>query len=328
MRASPGTHPVRRCAMLAVQLPFILLLLVLAQAGAAVPKGPAFPGSQGTKQFQNAWVTPPDVTVATPDAILDYADEPFEKQKRDVEFNRVDKNRFHIQVQGIDKVETEQKSDTLCWAACVQMALAHDRIRSDQTKLGTMFRPDQEDKSANIGVVMRALNPELEPQLDKKLVIPLQIVPFSSDRLVEQLSQSELVIVGLVDEAEGGGGHACIAYGAEFAKTKAGEAKQFLGNNDIVPTFGLYNVSIFDPWPETGPDKGFKTLSGQEFKKQVRFIMSRPLAKQAILDALKGADTAKLASSPEHHTSTGTGTKHDKSSAPSSSSNTGRNKHK
>src|SRR5205814_652093 len=78
--------------------------------------------------------------------------------------DRLGPNRFAESVNAVRRVE--QTSDELCWAASVQMVLATEGIERQQAQLVKMFRPREGHEMGNLGIIVRALCPETESELN------------------------------------------------------------------------------------------------------------------------------------------------------------------
>ena len=188
----------------------------LASMGAA-PSPDVAVSSQGTTKDQAVLLPPPAITVASTDQEATYADVP---TNTGIPVQRIGSkpNEFSVQVPDIDRVHVMQADGTLCWAACTQMILAQQDIKVDQTSLGNEFRGDQDDQSASLGVIMRAMNPDLEPQFANKIDVPIELFPITSDQMIGELMHGNLVVAGLVEDPTTGEGHACVVSGATFAR--------------------------------------------------------------------------------------------------------------
>jgi hypothetical protein len=242
------------------------------------------------RQNQQAALPSPDITLASSDNEMASAEVPVNPRNK-VQRVGAEPNRFLVEVAAIQNVHASQKTETLCWAACTQMVLAQQGIRADQNALGQEFSGDQEDQSANVGVIMRAMNPDLESRLAHLITVPVQLFGITSDQMIRQLFNGDLVVVGLVADPNFPMGHACIVYGAEFAKLKPHFMENLFkinnqpGGQAASPDrYGLISVELFDPEPDVGP----RTLTGAEFARQVSFITSRQIARDCILQSLSG----------------------------------------
>jgi len=253
---------------------------------------------QGTAAASTRWALRPLITVPDAKNMKDYADELTEPVKGGAVLTRVEaqKNQFHVEVPDIKRVEAQQKTDTLCWAACSQMVLTHDNVpgEHDQVKLGARFRPDREDKSANDAVIMRAINPDLDAEMDqKRIFLTTQVTPNTSDQLIKQLCANELVVVGLVENKDNPAGHVCIIYGATFGKVKETIFDPLAAAAQMRNVYAIYEVNVFDPWPDTDAGGGTRKLTGDQFKEQVQFLTSKPLAHDELFKALHPPQTAQ-----------------------------------
>jgi hypothetical protein len=238
-----------------------------------------------TRSDSNAVLPPPSIDVANDSNQMPYADPPTRCR---IKPTREEANLFKVILPNMSHFEATQATGTLCWAACTQMVLAQHGIKVDQETLGAEFRPDKENKSANVGVILRALNPDLEPRFKDKLVLPIELFPVTSDQMIQQLLNGDLVVVGLVSP-DYPDGHVCIVYGATFAKKQTNIFSNFIHINtgDSPPNtpqnqWVLSGVELFDPWPGNGS----RPLTGADFAQQVKFITSRPMARQILLAAL------------------------------------------
>jgi hypothetical protein len=245
------------------------------------------------KRNSTAAAFKPIIYVADEETLLEFSD-PFPVVSR-VAVTRKDKNRFSLAIGNMARVAAKQKEEGMCWAACVQMALAVSGKTIDQDRLAHEFREGREDKSATFGVMVRALCPELEPQLVGRLVMPIQLIPSSSDTLLEELAAGEPVIVGLWEDPNLPVGHMCVVYHSEYAMRKLSALDAVLAADvqksasaapltDALPVgrAALVNVSLLDP-----ADKEPRGMYAAEFKKQIKFMMSRRMALKLMEDALK-----------------------------------------
>lgn len=194
------------------------------------------------------------------------------------------RGRFRVIASQFDSVQAEQETEQWCWAACAQMILKyHGRPDVSQAELARYFRGSEENQTADLAAIMRSMCPELENYFQNNL-FTLNAVPkfFTSDRMIEDLSQGEPCVVGLNDEQ--GNGHACVVFEAAYSRLKTSwfdDSRRDQRTGKLpwtVAQYGLIEVRYFDPWK----GEGIKTISGPDFKKRVAFIMSRPMAAETL----------------------------------------------
>jgi len=243
-----------------------------------------------------AVLPPPKIFLADDSNRLLVARKPLSQGAEVVaDFN--DPNKFTVTIPSAERCYAYQDSDTLCWAACTQTLLAQMNIHLNQERLAAEFvPPDADDQTAGVGVVIRALNPDLEDQVDQRDVVPIDLQPITSDQLITELLAGRLCIVGLVEDREANMGHACVICGATFAKLKAGAPVNIAKSSntsaldaaaeqsEFSPQYGLYSIQIFDPFK----DKlgGVRPMNAQLFSQQAEFITSHVLARDVLLAAL------------------------------------------
>jgi hypothetical protein len=154
------------------------------------------------------------------------------------------------------------------------------------------YEPNKANQSASVGVVIRALNPDLEPQVEAKGAVPIDVFATTSDQMLEELMAGHLCIAGRMEQSSGIG-HACVVCGATFAKLKPSTARVTVQASGMgphaeeamrtaaTPTYGIYDVELIDP-----EDGVHGTLTGQAFHDQVQFIIDRPYARDMLRAAL------------------------------------------
>jgi hypothetical protein len=220
-------------------------------------------------------------------------------------------NKFKVGIPQVDQLAQKQATPTLCWAACTQALLRQQSIRVEQADLAKQFVPDNGesnvDQSAGLGIVMRALNPDLEPQLEQRGALPIDLLPVTSDQLLAELMAGRLCIVGLVEQQGDGEGHACIVCGSTFAVLKPSALSMLsttvltnsnisLNGNQPVRqvsqncSYGLYSVELFDPMSGE-----HMTLDAQHFCDQAVFITSHQISRGVLLSALQQPSSGTLA---------------------------------
>jgi len=256
--------------------------------------------SHGVWPVDTALVPPPTVFLATDancesDAALPVS--PALNVVADASGN----NHFKVNVSETDRIGATQQGPTLCWAACTQTLLRQQGAEVNQAALANEFVPDtgDADQTAGLGVVTRALNPDLEPQVEQRGAIPITLVSITSDQMLNELMSGHLCIVGLVENREDNIGHACVVCGATFARLKPsalGMLNMTIAVNPSVrsqdndalksnlnPAFGLYEVELFDPEPNVG----LRKLTAQQFCDQAVFITSHKIARDLLMSALE-----------------------------------------
>ena len=250
-------------------------------------------------------------------------------------------NRFTVTVP-VDGVAAVQQTPTLCWAACTQTLLRQEKVEVNQRQLANHFEPDPDNQTAGVGVIVRALNPDLGPQLDLWGAVPIDLVGLTSDQLLTELMAGRLCVVGLVENPADGMGHACVVCGATFARLNPSPLAVLAGSPeapvDAPPpaaappgsaagTAKAYDPKAYDPAADPAhdadalrsklspayglyevelfdpePGAGHRTMSGDEFRRQAAFFTSHMLARRTLLHALKGMSS----SDPSAGTSAGT----------------------
>ena len=264
-------------------------------------------GTHSLWPVDTAIVPAPTVFLATADNSDAYARLPV-SAVQDVSADPDAANRFTVTVPEITEMGAVQLEPTLCWAACTQTLLKQQEIQVDQKLLARQFVPDTNDdddeQTAGIGVVTRALNPDLAPQVEQRGAIPISLVSVTTDQMINELLAGRLCMVGLVEDKDTNMGHACVVCGATFSELKpsatSGFAPNTVGVNPNIPqtqddqslkshmnpVYGLYEVEIFDPEPKVGTRK----LTAQQFCDQVAFITSHQISHNMLEDALRAPD--------------------------------------
>jgi hypothetical protein len=260
--------------------------------------------SHATKKPSDAAVVePPTIFVAIGDNCVAAAPIP-RAPARNVIAAPDNLNKFSVEVSQIDKIGVKQENDTLCWAACTQTLLRQRNINVRQTDLAKEFvaddpdGDDEEGQAAGLGVMIRALNPDLERELDERGAVPIDLYATTSDQMLTELMSGRLCIVGLVEKKGDGMGHACVVCGATFAKlspnflnainltvtvnNSSTSADSKAARSGLMPTYGLYQVDLFDPFTAR-----HRTMSGEEFHDQAAFLTSQELSREMLVDALK-----------------------------------------
>jgi hypothetical protein len=262
---------------------------------------------------------PPAIFLATGDNCEPSADAPAAPAADVVRVSGA-VNRFSVDVPKVDDVAAVQQSPTLCWAACTQMLLRQQKVEIDQHVLGNYFEPDPDDQTAGVGVILRALNPDLQPKLEQRGAVPVDLVGITSDQMLQELMAGHLCVVGLVDEQNDGYGHACVVCGATFARLHPSPLAMLAGapaapdghpgsaavatpadaiRSKLSPDFGLYQVELFDPEPGIGR----RTVDAATFQKQAVFLTSHILSRQMLLTALGESPTASKGGASERASS-------------------------
>jgi hypothetical protein len=280
----------------------------IGQAGANIGqvfggKGqPAQTASNAVQGKSAAIIAHPKVFVAT-ETNCDTSAMPPTAPASNVTIDPANASRFDVSVTQIDKIGVKQETDTLCWAACTEILLRQQNIQVQQKALAHEYVADDDDgdddegQAAGLGVMIRALNPDLEPQLDQRGVVPIDLQATTSDQMLSELMSGRLCIVGLVQKDDTTMGHACVVCGATFGKLEPNtfalmNTKVTVNNNAnsddskaaqsaLTPTYGLYSVDLFDPY--TGKHR---TISGQDFADQTDFLTSHQLAHDILVAAL------------------------------------------
>ena len=113
---------------------------------------------------------PPRLKVATSSNANDLKAEPFAVHGR-AKLTRLGSNRFSVTCDGIERCTAAQKGLNWCWAAASEALLRYDSVNDiTQQKLADKYVLGK-DMSVQPTVVMRALHPELDRQLDNVVFI-------------------------------------------------------------------------------------------------------------------------------------------------------------
>ena len=265
------------------------------------------PGSTNGKGGSSAMVPKPIVYVATSDNCASTAVPPT-APAGNLFMDSSGANRFMVKIADIDRLGVKQQTQTLCWAACTEVLLRQQQIQVDQDELSHEYLDDdangdnEEGQAAGLGVMIRALNPDLQPQVDARGSIPIDFIPLTSDQMLAELMSGRLCIVGLVKEGTAMG-HACVVCGAQFARLQPNAMSKMNvkvivnGKTDsnaadamrsgLMPQYGLYQVDLFDP--RTGTHV---PMSGQDFQNEVVFLTSHQFARDILLAALQAPPVA------------------------------------
>ena len=205
-------------------------------------------------------------------------------------------NEWTVQIRDAAKHGKEQESETLCWAACVQMV---DAIMNNPPKqqrqlkdLHTFEWPwDKGDDTAESREIMDALAPGFRNQLNGRMVVDLRNrrgnPGLKSDAIIRAISDGKPVIVGLTGvEGIEVGGHAFVLYGIRYRESP--DAAGFLDRtwNSVErafstdPTVGrayeIVEVLLWDPWP----DEGAVTVAGRTFERGRYFAYTSDWARE------------------------------------------------
>lgn len=194
----------------------------------------------------------------------------------------------------------------------------------DQETLVSYFKSGEENQAANVSTIMRAICLDLEEQHRERLVtIGAGVIVVGADRLVEDLSRGSMPIVGLND-GSGGHAVVAISVTYSWTRDglqmsemsqqvdKAGTAIGSLRSSvdratgrasagtrplgimghagtdvlakldDYYNKYAIETISFLDPWSEGEP---VRTMSGEEFRLQCDFIMTREVALEILRPA-------------------------------------------
>jgi hypothetical protein len=209
-----------------------------------------------------------------------------------------DFDQYRVAVVNADSTDIyeAQKSDELCWAACLRMIKKmrgeqpwgtqedyRDRVLADveamETALATVsgWPSDREPESeaASYGEVVYAMR-QLEDPYPLRVVIGLSERLVGAESIVESLSAGEPVLVGVKNHPDSDVGHIMLLVGADYRL-----ASPTTGFEGFVSRFGkatveFDNVFLFDPATDeaTGNGRGFVQQYGPAFEANLDFAVS------------------------------------------------------
>jgi len=206
-------------------------------------------------------------------------------------------NEWTVQIRKAVDHGRVQESETLCWAACVQMVDSilnnPPKEQSQLKELHTIEWPwDKGDDTAESREIMDALAPGFRTQLNGRFVVDMRNTRGNpglddDDEIIRALSNGTPVIVGLtgVDGIESGG-HAFVLYGVRYREhpDAAGFFKRSWNSVERAfssdPTTGrayeLVEVMLWDPWP----DSGETVMAGKTFNRGRYFAYTGEWARE------------------------------------------------
>lgn len=180
--------------------------------------------------------------------------------------DRIERNYFEVQINGIDGVKAVQQRPEWCWVAAVSMTMNYQGIPLSQCDVIKSLGKDCNSNDLQFGTISSIVGALNGFRVNRRgraaFVQATSLLTANGFPLIEDIATNWPPIVGLKSETDGAPGHVYILLEVTYS---------WYPNTWNVPVF--WRTKLYDPW-----NGNTVRMSGDEFKERLDFAVRMRVA--------------------------------------------------